>query len=63
MDGIENARKAETELEADAERLTRDDPNMKALADEEVQRCEKRLPQLELAVKLSLLPKDADDET
>jgi len=39
-----------------------DDPELKALADEEVQALRERLPELELAVKLSLLPKDADDE-
>ena len=39
-----------------------DDPEMKALAEEEVQALRERLPDLELKVKLSLLPKDEDDE-
>src|SRR6185295_5060559 len=39
-----------------------DDPELKALADEEVQALRERLPELELAVKLSLLPKAAGDE-
>jgi peptide chain release factor 1 len=39
-----------------------DDPEMKALAEEEARALRVRLPELELAVKLSLLPKDEDDE-
>src|SRR4051794_10385283 len=63
VDGIETLRRAEAELAAAAEMAdTSDDPELKALADEEVQALRARLPELELAVKLSLLPKDADDE-
>ena len=63
VDGIETLRRAEAELAAAAEMAdTSDDPELKALADEEVQALRERLPELELAVKLSLLPKDADDE-
>ena len=63
VDGIETLRRAEAELAAAAEMAdSADDPELKALADEEVQALRERLPQLELAVKLSLLPKDADDE-
>jgi peptide chain release factor 1 len=39
-----------------------DDPDLKALADEELRGWRDRLPDLENKVKLSLLPKDADDE-
>lgn len=63
VDGIETLRRAEAELAAAAEMAdSADDPELKALADEEVQTLRERLPELELAVKLSLLPKDADDE-
>ena len=41
---------------------TGDDPEMKALAEEEMQTLRERLPELEMRVKLSLLPKDEDDE-
>ncbi len=61
--GIEMLRRAEAELAAAAEMAdTADDPEMKALADEEVRALRERLPELELNVKLSLLPKDVDDE-
>jgi peptide chain release factor 1 len=63
VDGIANLRRTEAELAAAAEMAdTADDPELKALADEEVRSLRERLPELELAVKLSLLPKDADDE-
>ena len=39
-----------------------DDPDLKALAEEELRGLRQRLPDLENKVKLSLLPKDADDE-
>jgi peptide chain release factor 1 len=39
-----------------------DDADLKALAEEEFQSLRDRLPDLERKVKLSLLPKDADDE-
>src|SRR5437016_4865414 len=59
VDGIEALRRAETELEAAAEMAEMaDDPEMKALADDEVQALRERLPELELRVKLSLLPPD-----
>ena len=38
------------------------DPDMKAMAEEEMQTLRERLPDLEMRVKMSLLPKDADDE-
>jgi peptide chain release factor 1 len=63
VDRIESLRRAEAELAAAAEMAdTADDLEMKALADEEVQALRERLPELELDVKLSLLPKDEDDE-
>src|SRR5262249_39624066 len=61
VDGIENLRRTESELAAAAEMAAAaDDPEMKALADEEVQTLRERLPDLEMRVKLSLLPKDED---
>ncbi|HEV8678222.1 MAG TPA: peptide chain release factor 1 [Stellaceae bacterium] len=61
--GIENLRRTEAELAATAEMAaSADDPEMKALAEEEARALRVRLPELELAVKLSLLPKDEDDE-
>jgi peptide chain release factor 1 len=63
IDGIENLRRTQAEMAAAAEMAqTGDDPEMKAMADEEVRALEGRLDGLELAVKLSLLPKDDDDE-
>jgi peptide chain release factor 1 len=63
IDGIENLRGTGAELAAAAEMAaSADDPEMKALAEEEVRALQGRLPELELAVKMSLLPKDEDDE-
>ncbi|HTV90863.1 MAG TPA: peptide chain release factor 1 [Stellaceae bacterium] len=61
--GIETLRRTAGELEAAAEmaQAAADDPEMRALADDEVRALKERLPELELQVKLSLLPKDADD--
>jgi peptide chain release factor 1 len=41
---------------------TADEPDLKTLAEEEAQSLRARLPGLEQKIKLSLLPKDADDE-
>jgi peptide chain release factor 1 len=60
--GIEALRRAQEELSAAAEMADADDPEMKALAEEEVQALRERLPELEMQVKLSLLPRDEDDE-
>jgi peptide chain release factor 1 len=63
VDVIENLRRAESELAAAAEMAeAAEDADMKALAEEEVQALRERVPELELKVKLSLLPKDQDDE-
>src|SRR5467141_1670077 len=63
VDGIESLRRAEAEMAGATEMLAAaDDPDMKALAEEEVQALRQRLPELELKLKLSLLPKDEDDE-
>jgi peptide chain release factor 1 len=63
IEGIENLRRTEAELAAAAEMAEiGDDPDMKALAEDEMRQLEGRLPELELAVKMSLLPKDEDDE-
>jgi peptide chain release factor 1 len=50
---------------ADTEALLNDphcDPEMKALAEEEIQELEKEIPVLEHKVRLALIPKDEDDE-
>ena len=63
IEGIENLRSTEAEMAAAAEMAEiGDDPDMKAMAEEEMRALQGRLPQLELAVKMSLLPKDEDDE-
>jgi peptide chain release factor 1 len=41
---------------------TAEEPDMRALAEEEAQALRERLPDLEQKIKLSLLPRDADDE-
>jgi peptide chain release factor 1 len=63
VDRIESLRRVEAELAAAAEMAeVADDPELKALAEEEVQTLRERVPELELNVKMSLLPKDEDDE-
>jgi len=62
VDVIGALRQAQSEMEAASEMAAGDDPEMKALAEEEVQTLRELLPQLEMRVKLSLVPKDADDE-
>jgi peptide chain release factor 1 len=63
IDGIEHLRRAETGL-AEAVEMAEaaDDPELKALAEEEAQALKRQLPALELNVKMSLLPRDSDDE-
>ncbi len=60
IEGIEALKKAEGEMAAAVEMAA--DPEMKALAEEEMQTLREQLPGLEMRVKLSLLPKDEDDE-
>jgi peptide chain release factor 1 len=60
VDAVNAWRKAEQELK-DTEALAAD-PDMKAMAEEEVAELTKRLPELERTVKRMLLPKDAADE-
>jgi peptide chain release factor 1 len=62
VDGIEALRRTQEELSAAAEMAEGDDPELKALAEEEVRALRERLPDLEMQVKLSLLPRDEDDE-
>jgi peptide chain release factor 1 len=63
VDGIEALRRAQEELAAATEMAGVDgDPEMKALAEEEMQSLKERLPELELNVKTALLPRDEDDE-
>jgi peptide chain release factor 1 len=57
---IREWQKARAELEAAREMLA--DPDMRALAADEIAAIEARLPALEEAVRLALLPRDADDE-
>ncbi|HTZ37200.1 MAG TPA: peptide chain release factor 1 [Stellaceae bacterium] len=63
VDGIAALRRAQSEMAAASEMAgAGDDPELKALAEEEVRALKERLPGLELQVKLALVPKDADDE-
>src|SRR5438132_9324686 len=63
VDGIEALRRAQEELAAAAEMAGADgDPELKALAEEEMQSLRERLPELEVNVKTALLPRDEDDE-
>src|SRR6266536_4847095 len=63
IEGIEDLRRTTDELVAASEMAQAgDDPEMKALAEEEVRALKDRLPELELTVKMSLLPRDSDDE-
>src|SRR5437899_11153643 len=64
VDGIETLRRTEAEMAEAAEMLAGagGDPDITALAEEEMRTLRERLPQLELKVKLSLLPRDRDDE-
>src|SRR3954465_5825378 len=60
--GIEALRRAQEELSAATEMAEAgDDPELKTLAQEEIQTIRERLPELELQVKLALL-RDEDDE-
>src|SRR5439155_6924276 len=63
VDGIEALRRAQGELAAAKEMAgADDDPELQALAEEEMQSLRERLPELELTIKLALLPRDEDDE-
>ncbi|HWD57083.1 MAG TPA: peptide chain release factor 1 [Stellaceae bacterium] len=55
-------RQAQSEMTAAAEMAAGDDPEMKTLAEEEMQSLRERLPELEMRVRMSLVPKDEDDE-
>jgi len=57
IQALKDCRRQIAELES-----LRADPEMKALAEEELGELERRLPELEQAVQLALLPKDADDD-
>ena len=57
---IRDWQRAEADLAAAREML--DDPDLRSLAEEEIAAIEARLPALEEAVRLALLPRDADDE-
>ena len=62
VDGITELRQAQSDMEAAAEMIAGDDPEMKAMAEEEAQTLRERLPGLEMQVRMSLVPKDEDDE-
>ena len=57
---IRDWRKAEADLAAAREMM--DDPDMRILAEDEIAGIEARLPKLEEALRLALLPRDAADE-
>ena len=60
---IDKLRHAEAEFASAAELAgLGEDPELQALAEAEMRELRARLPELELKVKLALLPKDADDE-
>ncbi len=60
VENIRAYRQAEADLDAAREML--DDPDMRALAEEEIAGLEEQMPALEEAVRLALLPRDAADE-
>jgi peptide chain release factor 1 len=63
VEDIEALRHAQSELAAAEEMAQADgDPEMKALAEEEMRSLKHRLPELEAQVRTALLPKDEDDE-
>jgi peptide chain release factor 1 len=63
VEGVETWRRALADLQAAAELAnSADDADMRALAEEEIQELRQQLPDLEMQVKVSLLPKDEDDE-
>jgi peptide chain release factor 1 len=55
-------RQAQADMDAAVEMAGGDDPEMKAMAEEEMQSLRERLPDLEMRVRMSLVPKDEDDE-
>ena len=63
VDGIEALRRTQRELAAAEEMAKADgEPELKALAEEEMQSLKERLPDLEMQIRTALLPKDEDDE-
>src|SRR5438034_1587067 len=63
VEGIEALRRAQGELAAAEEMAKADsDPELKALAEEEMRSIKQRLPELETQVRTALLPRDEDDE-
>ena len=62
VDGIAALRQAQVDLAVATEMAAGDDAEMKALAEEEVQTLREKLPDLEMRVRMSLVPKDEDDE-
>ena len=63
VEGIEALRRAQGELAAAEEMAKADsDPELKALAEEEMRSIKQRLPELEAQVRTALLPRDEDDE-
>jgi len=62
VDGIAALRQTQSEIEAAEEMAAGGDPEIKALAEEEMQTLREQLPELEMRVRMSLLPRDEDDE-
>jgi peptide chain release factor 1 len=63
VEGIDNLKRVRDEAAsiADLAKIT-EDPELRQLAEEELDALRERLPDLEQRVKLALLPKDADDQ-
>jgi peptide chain release factor 1 len=59
---IEALRTAREEIDDTIDMARSADPDLRALAEEELRSLRERLPALEHALKLALLPRDADDE-
>jgi peptide chain release factor 1 len=63
VDTIAALRRTQSEMAAATEMAgSADDPEMKALAEEELQALREHLPELEMRVRMSLVPKDMDDD-
>jgi peptide chain release factor 1 len=63
VETIAALRRTQSEMAAATEMAeSADDPDIKAMAEEELQALRESLPELELRVRMSLVPKDADDE-
>ena len=62
VETIAALRRTQSEISAASEMAGSDDAEMRALAEEELEELREHLPELEMRVRMSLVPKDADDE-